>query len=171
MTSHRIEILVLDNPSTASTIRSAVTFYFTIRSSRCYLQYYISATSVQQIVKKRSSSQHPSCCCQVPWTAAHSWHDGAPLEPWVRQLVKPLTSEEIRSPARSLKNGRANGPDGIPSELFEYSTRSVHRRFADIINRSFKTTLTITLILNDENPYPYFFSNKNMYQRCNAEPL
>ena len=68
--------------------------------------------------------------------------DEPPLEPFLgdpRPLDLPFTSYEIGAAARSLKNGRANGPDGIPNELLKYSSNSVHKRFADIINRSFET--------------------------------
>ena len=64
------------------------------------------------------------------------------MEPFIgppRPLASPFTCDEIGAAARSLKNGRANGPDGIPNELLKYSSNSVHRRFADIINRSFET--------------------------------
>ena len=47
--------------------------------------------------------------------------DEVPLE-----LASPFTCDEIGAAARSLKNGRANGPDGIPNELLKYSSNSVH---------------------------------------------
>ncbi len=68
--------------------------------------------------------------------------DESPLEPFIGPpcpLDKPFTGDEIRTAARSLKNGRANGPDGIPNELLKYSTNTVHNRFANIINRCFET--------------------------------
>ena len=46
--------------------------------------------------------------------------DKPPLELFVgppRTLARRFTSEEFGAAARSLKNGRANGPDGIPNEL------------------------------------------------------
>ena len=68
--------------------------------------------------------------------------DETPLEPFdgpPRPLSSPLTGNEIRQATKSLKNGRANGPDGIPNELLKYSTSTVHEQFADIVNRSFET--------------------------------
>ena len=68
--------------------------------------------------------------------------DEPPLEPFLgppRPLFSPVTSDEISAAAKSLKNGRANGPDGIPNELLKYSSNSVYVRFANIINRSFET--------------------------------
>ena len=72
--------------------------------------------------------------------------DEVPLEPFVgppRPLSNPFTGYEIGIAARSLKNGRANGPDNIPSELLKYSSSVVHERFATIINRSFETNTYI----------------------------
>ena len=68
--------------------------------------------------------------------------DEPPLEPFIgspRPLDQPFTGYEIGAAARSLKNGRANGPDGIPNELLKYSSNTVFTRFADIINRSFES--------------------------------
>jgi len=68
--------------------------------------------------------------------------DEVPLEPFVgppRPLQVPFTPEEICAATRSLKNGRANGPDGIPNELIKYSNTTVHKHFANIVNRSFET--------------------------------
>ena len=68
--------------------------------------------------------------------------DESPLEPFdgePRPLNRPFTGLEIQLATKSLKNGRANGPDGIPNELLKYSTGAVHDRFADIVNKSFET--------------------------------
>ncbi|KAL5248714.1 hypothetical protein ACHWQZ_G017784 [Mnemiopsis leidyi] len=97
----------------------------------------------------------------------------APLEPFVglpRPLVKPFTSEEIGSAARSLKNGRASGPDGIPNELLKYSTGSVHRRFADIINRCFETNSYLDPI-GQANITPLQKPNKPIGPVKNLRPL
>ena len=68
--------------------------------------------------------------------------DESPLEPFEgdpRPLNRPFTGTEIELATKSLKNGRANGPDGIPNELLKYSTSVVHDTFANIVNRSFET--------------------------------
>ena len=68
--------------------------------------------------------------------------DEQPLEPFEgvpRPLNQPFTGGEIHAATKSLKNGRANGPDGIPNELIKYSTSAVHEHYASIINRCFET--------------------------------
>ena len=68
--------------------------------------------------------------------------DEQPLEPFEgvpRPLNLPFTGDEIHAATKSLKNGRADGPDGIPSELIKYSTSAVHEHYASIINRCFET--------------------------------
>ena len=68
--------------------------------------------------------------------------DEQPLEPFEgvpRPLNQPFTGSEIHAATKSLKNGRANGPDGIPNELIKYSSSAVHEHYASIINRCFET--------------------------------
>ena len=99
--------------------------------------------------------------------------DEPPLEPFVgppRPLARPFTSEEIGAAARSLKNGRSNGPDGIPNELLKYSTGSVHKRFADIINRSFETNSYLDPI-GQANITPLQKPNKPIGPVKNLRPL
>ncbi|XP_063691339.1 uncharacterized protein LOC134823735 [Bolinopsis microptera] len=65
-----------------------------------------------------------------------------PLEPFEglpRALNVPFTGVEIHAATSSLKNGRANGPDGIPNELIKYSNSTVHEHYAGIINSCFET--------------------------------
>ena len=59
--------------------------------------------------------------------------DKQPLEPF--EGVPP----EIQVAIKSLKNGRANGLDGMSNELIKYSTSAVHEHYASIINRCFET--------------------------------
>ena len=99
--------------------------------------------------------------------------DEPPLEPFQgppRPLVRPFTGEEIAAAARSLKNGRANGPDGIPNELLKYSSGSVHRRFANIINRSFETNSYLDPI-GQANITPLQKPNKPIGPLKNLRPL
>ncbi|XP_063695419.1 uncharacterized protein LOC134826846 [Bolinopsis microptera] len=65
-----------------------------------------------------------------------------PLEPFEglpRALNVPFTGVELHAATSSLKNGRANGPDGIPNELIKYSNSTVHEHYAGIINSCFET--------------------------------
>ena len=66
----------------------------------------------------------------------------SPLQPFdgpPRPLNRPFTADEIKTATKSLKNGRANGPDGVPNELLKYSSSSFHIRYAGILNKSFET--------------------------------
>ena len=82
-----------------------------------------------------------------------------------------LTRHEIgAAAARSLKNGRANGPDGIPNELLKYSSNSVHKRFASIINRSFETNSYLDPI-GRANVIPLPKPNKPISLVINLQPL
>ena len=91
--------------------------------------------------------------------------DEVPLE-----LASPFTCDEIGAAARSLKNGRANGPDGIPNELLKYSSNSVHKRFASIINRSFETNSYLDPI-GRANVIPLPKPNKPISLVINLQPL
>ena len=62
--------------------------------------------------------------------------DETPLELFLgppRPLENPFTGDEIHAAARSLKNGRATGPDGIPNELLKYSTNAVHEHMSVLL--------------------------------------
>ena len=99
--------------------------------------------------------------------------DEAPLKPFIgppRPLASPFTCDEIGAAARSLKNRRANGLDGIPNELLKYSSNSVHRRFADIINRSFETNSYLDPI-GQANITPLQKPNKPIGPVKNLRPL
>ena len=64
--------------------------------------------------------------------------DGPP-----RPLVVPVTPLEVENAAKCLKNGRATGPDGIPSEFIKYSDPILYSRYADCINNSLSTNTKI----------------------------
>ena len=62
-----------------------------------------------------------------------------PLDPFdgpPRPLTVPITSYEVEAAAKGLKNGRATGPDGIPSELVKYANQEVFSRYAACLNRA-----------------------------------
>ncbi|KAL5253305.1 hypothetical protein ACHWQZ_G013176 [Mnemiopsis leidyi] len=99
--------------------------------------------------------------------------DETPLEPFVgppRPLECPFTGAEISAAARSLKNGRATGPDGIPNELLKYSTNTVHERFAGIINNCFETHSYLDPI-GQANVTPLQKPNKPVGPLKNLRPL
>ena len=86
--------------------------------------------------------------------------DEPPLEPFVgppSPLAKPFTSDEIGAAARSLKNGRSNGPDGIPNKLLKYSTGSVHERFAQTSSTEVSRQI-LTSTLSDKLTLPPYKS-------------
>ncbi len=95
------------------------------------------------------------------------------MEPFTgppRPLVSPFTCDEISAAGRSFKNGRANGPDGIPNELLKYSSNSVYKRFADNINRSFETNSYLDPI-GQANITPLQKPNKPIGPVNNLRPL
>ena len=99
--------------------------------------------------------------------------DEPPLQPFVgppRPLDNPFTAQEIEAAARSLRNGRANGPDGIPNELLKYSTNAVHTRFAEIMNKSFETNVYLDPI-GQANITPLQKPNKPVGPLKSLRPL
>lgn len=65
-----------------------------------------------------------------------------PLEPFStppKPLDTPITTFEVTQAARSLKNNRATGPDGVQNELLKYGGESLHKSYCSIINRCFET--------------------------------
>ena len=54
-----------------------------------------------------------------------------------------ITVHEVKAAAEALKNGRATGPDKIPSELIKYSNNTVFERYANCLNTAFETSTAI----------------------------
>ena len=66
--------------------------------------------------------------------------EGARTE-WIgeaRELLEPVTEEEVASVAAALRNRRAVGPDKLVSELLKYGGAKLHRLLADLINQIFR---------------------------------
>jgi len=61
-------------------------------------------------------------------------------------LQCPISAEEVRRAVMKLKNGRACGPDGIPSELMKAAGPSLHSELARVYNLSFETNSYIPAI-------------------------
>ena len=72
-----------------------------------------------------------------------------PIDPFSSDsgpLTIPITAIEVQIAAKAQKNGRATGPDNIPSELIKYADKTVCQRYADCINNTFETRATITSV-------------------------
>ena len=67
--------------------------------------------------------------------------DETPLEPFEgnpRPLSNPISSEEVETAAKRLRNNKAVGPDGIPNEFLKFAPHVFYNQFADLINQSFE---------------------------------
>ena len=69
-----------------------------------------------------------------------------PFEDEPRPLAEPLTNTEVQMAAKSMKNGRATGPDSVPSELVKYACPEFYTRYASCINKAFETHSVISSI-------------------------
>ena len=75
--------------------------------------------------------------------------DDPPLTPFMgtpRPLDAPITSLEVESAAKALKNGKANGPDNTPNELIKYAGMSFYNVYANIINQCFEENKVLDAI-------------------------
>jgi hypothetical protein len=54
-----------------------------------------------------------------------------------KPLTTPITTNEVTKAVKALKNGRAAGPDDMPSELLKYSTTKMHEHLAETLNQIF----------------------------------
>ena len=55
-----------------------------------------------------------------------------------RKLQNPISTSEVSSAAKSLKNGKAIGPDQTSNEWLKYADPSFYERYANIINSCFE---------------------------------
>ena len=100
-------------------------------------------------------------------------HTVEPIDTFFDQpspLADPITAIEVEMAAKALKNGRATGPDDIPSELIKYANRSVFQKYADCINTAFETNTTITSI-GKGNITPLQKPKKPLGPAANIRPL
>ena len=76
--------------------------------------------------------------------------DGPP-----RPLIDVLIcATEVEKAAKSLKNGRATSPDGIPSELFKYADPVFHEHYTNCIN---------SIVVYQWSIYSSLSTNSNTY--------
>ena len=68
-----------------------------------------------------------------------------PLDPFIgnpRPLNQPVTADEITKALKSLKNGRAAGPNNINNELLKYAASIISTPLANIVNMMFEQHTT-----------------------------
>ena len=76
-------------------------------------------------------------------------HNEPPLEPFIghpRSLNTPITASEVATAAKSLKNNRATGPDGIQNELLKYGGHAFHQAYSNLINTCFETNTHLSSV-------------------------
>lgn len=56
----------------------------------------------------------------------------------IKPLKSPITTHEVFSAVKKLRNNRAAGPDAIPGELLKYGTESLNTIIADTLNQVFE---------------------------------
>ena len=96
-----------------------------------------------------------------------------PIDPFSNDscpLTVPITAIEVEIAAKALKNGRATGPDNIPSELIKYADKAVFHRYADCINNTFETKTMITSV-GQGNITPLQKPKKPLGPASNIRPL
>jgi hypothetical protein len=97
-----------------------------------------------------------------------------PIEAFVeadtKSLIIPISASEVKSAAEALKNGRATGPDEIPSELIKYSNYTVFERYAACLNSAFETNTSIKSI-GKGNITPLQKPKKPLGPVANIRPL
>ena len=62
-----------------------------------------------------------------------SFLDNLPELPTVNQLDDAPSFSEVHKACKSLKNNKAPGPDGLPGELYKFSSQVVTRRLHKLI--------------------------------------
>ena len=61
-----------------------------------------------------------------------------PLSPQLApgRLIEPISCQEVERAAKNLRNGRAAGPDNVPSELLKYGSTQLYQDIADTLNEA-----------------------------------
>ena len=92
------------------------------------------------------ANDQEKCNILKDWFEAQFTNDDDPLTPFdgpPSPLDCPITPEEVTFALRKFKNGRAAGPDEIPSELLKYAGDKFSEVYASIINQCFETNTFI----------------------------
>ena len=58
----------------------------------------------------------------------------------------PITEYEVKTAAKRLKNGKANGPENTPNELLKYGGSALCVHYAKIINTCFEENLFLDAV-------------------------
>ncbi|XP_063682576.1 uncharacterized protein LOC134817369 [Bolinopsis microptera] len=69
-----------------------------------------------------------------------------PFEGPPSPLDCPITEYEVKTAAKRLKNGKANGPDNTPNELLKYGGSALCVHYAKIINTCFEENLFLDAV-------------------------
>lgn len=71
------------------------------------------------------------------WFAEHFTDDGGAIGSFIGNpspLTQRITEDEVKKAVKSLKNGRASGPDQIDNELLKFAGNQFFQQYAAIIN-------------------------------------
>ena len=80
------------------------------------------------------------------FTNKHTEPSLPPFDGPPRPLNTPITPTEVKCAAKSLKNGRATGPDGVQNELLKYGGDKFYSEYSGIINSCFETNTHLTTV-------------------------
>ena len=99
--------------------------------------------------RRRASSY--SCTGKAPpvrdsWFKDHFTSSDNPLDRFEgppSPLDTPIVPHEVKVAAKSLKNGRATGSDGLQNELLKYASDDFYSCYAHLVNQCFETNTVI----------------------------
>lgn len=89
--------------------------------------------------KRLLGDQDIACRIQQHFEQQFFSEEDENVEPFIgnpRPLTNPISVEEVSQSVKKLNNGRAVGPDNLPSELLKYGPESLMKTISDIFNDS-----------------------------------